>query len=32
MILSAKKQDDKCGKKVAWFLTATAATLILETV
>ena len=32
MILSAKKQDDKCGKKVAWVLTATAATLILETV
>lgn len=32
MILSAKKQEDKCGKKVAWFLTATAATLILETV
>ena len=32
MILSAKKQDDKCGRKIAWFLFATAMTLISATV
>ncbi|MBR6050999.1 MAG: MFS transporter [Clostridia bacterium] len=32
IILSAKKQEDKCGKKIARFLTVTAATLIMVTV
>lgn len=32
MILSARKQDDKCGRKIAHYLCATSVTLILATV
>ena len=32
MILSARRQDDKCGRKIARFLLATSVTLILATV